>query len=263
MRLVVWVSSFILAGTVLCASPVGNPAAPQLIREGFVIPSDYWFSIRAGYEGDFVGDERMKQTTEGSGRVDNYTQNTNSGTLTLNIVDRVDVYGLLGSSRMEADWRFSSAGTVARAQMQSKYRLLWGVGARAILYEWGNAILGLGGRYSGSIPKPFWMTINGTPVSVAGGQVRWNEWQIDLDLAYKIELFTPYVGIKYANARTKLKGFRIPIANKGTGSLHMESRTPVGVVIGCSLSTGQYFMFNVEGRLIDEEAITVSADIRF
>ncbi len=263
MRLVPWVCSFFLVGTMLCASPVGNPASPQLIQDGFFIPCDSWFSLRMGYEGDFVGDERLKQTSGGSGRVDNYTQNTNSGTLTFNIVDRLDIYGVFGSSRMEADWRFSSGGSISRAQLQSKYRFLWGVGARGILYEWGCAILGIGGRYSGSQPKPSWMTINGTPISVSGGQVHWSEWQIDLDLAYKIELFTPYVGIKYANVATKLKGFSSSIANNGTGSLHMCSRTPVGVVVGCSLSTGKYFMFNVEGRLIDEEAITVSGDIRF
>ncbi len=263
MRLVAWVCSFILGGTMLCASPVGNPAFPQIIEKGFLIPADYWLDIRAGYEGDFVSDERLKQETEGSGRVDSYTQNTNSGTVTFNIVDRLDIYGVFGSSRMEADWRFSTAGALVRAQIQSKYRFLWGAGARAILYEWGQAILGVGGRYSSSMPKPSWMTINGTPVSVSGGQVRWNEWQVDLSLAYKIELFTPYVGIKYAKASTQLKGFGVPIANKGTGSLHMTSRTPVGVQVGCTLSTSRYFMFNVEGRLIDEEAVTISGDMRF
>lgn len=259
-----WVCLFLFAGVCASASPVGNPAFPQLIDRGFFIPSDSWFGLRMGYEGDFVGDELLKQTAEGSGRVDNYIQNTNSGTLTFTIVDRVDIYGVFGSSRMEADWRFSSAGgTVSRAQLQSKYRFLWGVGARGILYEWGCAILGVGGRYSSSILKPSWMTINGTPVSVSGGQVHWREWQIDLDFAYKIELFTPYVGVKYSNVQTKLNGFAVRIANNGVGSLHMESWTPVGVVVGCTLTTGKYFMFNVEGRLIDEEALTISGDIRF
>lgn len=259
-----WIAcALIFLGSFLNASPVGNPAFPQLITKDFFIPCDWWLGIRVGYEGDFVGDERMNQTDGGSGRVDNYIQNTNSGTLTFTIVDRLDIYGLFGSSRMGADWRFSSAGTINRAQIQSKYRFLWGVGARGILYEWGCAVLGVGGRYSSSVPKPSWMTVNGTPVPVSGGRVHWREWQIDLDLAYKIELFTPYVGIKYSNSLAKLSGFTVPIANGGSGSLHMENRSPVGIVVGCTLSTGKYFMFNVEGRLIDEEAVTVSGDLRF
>lgn len=252
-----------LSASLLRAAPVENPAAPQLIDKGFFIPCDQWFSIRVGYEGDFVGDARMNQTSGGSGRVDNYTQNTNSGTATFTVVDRLDVYGVFGSSRMQADWRFSTAGTVNRAEIQSRYRFLWAVGARGILYEWGCAVLGLGGRYNSSTPKPSWMAINGTPVSVVGGRVHWREWQIDLDLAYKIELFTPYVGIKYSNALAKLSGFPVAIANNGSTSLHMENRSPVGIVVGCTLSTGKYFMFNVEGRLIDEEAATVSGDLRF
>ncbi len=257
------VCALVLFGSLLNASPVENPASPQLIRQGFFIPCDSWLGIRVGYEGDFVSDARMNQTTGGSGRVDNYTQNTNSGTATFTVVDRLDVYGVFGSSRMEADWRYSSAGTINRAQIQSKYRFLWGVGARGILYEWGCAVLGVGGRYSSSTPKPSWLAINGTPVSVSGGRVHWREWQIDLDLAYKIELFTPYVGIKYSNALAKLSSFPEAIANNGSHSLHMQNRSPVGIVVGCTLSTGKYFMFNVEGRLIDEEAATVSGDLRF
>jgi len=258
-----WVYFVFFAASSLLASPVGNPASPQLVSHPFFIPCDYWLGIRIGYEGDFVGDERMNQAEGGSGRVDNYIQSSNSGTLTLTLVERLDIYGVFGSSRMSADWRFSTGPIVNRAEIQSKYRFLWGVGARGILYEWGCAVLGVGGRYSNSLPKPSWMTINGAPVSVSGGKIHWYEWQVDLDLAYKIELFTPYVGIKYAKAVAKLSGFSEAIGNSGTGLLRMESRSPVGIVVGCSLSTGKYFLFNVEGRLIDEEAITISGDLRF
>lgn len=259
-----WIAcALLLFGSLLNASPVENPASPQLVQQGFFIPCFQWLGVRVGYEGDFVGDARLNQTSGGSGRVDNYVQNTNSGTLTFTVVDRLDVYGVFGSSRMESDWRFSSGSAINRAQLQSRYRFLWGVGARGILYEWGCAVLGLGGRYSSSVPKPSWMTINGTPASISGGRVHWRQWQIDLDLAYKIELFTPYVGIKYSNALTKLTQFPIAIANNGSESLHMENRSPVGIVVGCTLSTNKYFMFNIEGRLIDEEAATVSGDLRF
>ncbi len=256
--------SFLVSLTSLFAAPVGNPSFPQLIQEGLFIPCDSWIDLRLGYEGDFIGDARMNQYAGGSGRVDNYAMNTNSATVTLNFVDRLDVYAVFGSSRTCADWRFSQPEVVNRMQIGTKYRFLWAVGSRAILYEWGCTILGLGGRYSKTTSPISWGTINGTPTPARGARLEWREWQVDLDLAHKIDLFIPYVGIKYSNAKAKVEGFSVPIANHGTtGTLEMKNRSPIGLIVGCTLTTGKYFMLNVEGRLIDEEALTISGDFRF
>lgn len=254
-----------VACTALNAAPVGNTSAPELIQEGFLISCDSWINFRLGYEGDFVADGRMKQHDQGVGRVDTYEQWTNSGTVTLNILDRMDIYGVFGSSRTEADWRFGdlSAGTVSRIELETKYCFLWAAGARAILYEWCNASVGLGGRYSSCNYRPVWLTSDGLLQSVSGSHFSWREWQINLDASYKIDLFTPYIGIKYSNARTQLKDFLVPISADLTGSNSFKNRIPVGLYLGCTLSTGQYFMLNVEGRLIDEEAVTISGDFRF
>jgi hypothetical protein len=206
----------------------------------------------------------MKQRREGTGRVDDYSQSTNSGTVTLNILDRLDVYGVLGSSRTCAEWRFLDiAGNVHNTQMETFHNFLWGVGARAILFEWGNCDLGLGGRYSSADYKPIWLTIDGVNVPVSGTHCRWREWQVNLDVSYHIDIFTPYAGVKYSNARTRIGEFGTAISTSGSGSNHFRNRVPVGLYIGCGLSTGKYFMLNVEGRLIDEEAVSISGDLRF
>lgn len=256
-------AGFLLMSRALFCAPVGDPAFPQLITEGLFIPCYSWVDLRLGYEGDFIGDARMNQYEGGSGRVDNYTMNTNSGTVTLNFIDRLDAYGVFGSSRTCADWRFSRADTVNRMQIETKYRFLWAVGARGILYEWGCTILGLGGRYSRTTTPISWAALNGAPISSSHAHLRWRVWQIDLDLAHKMDLFVPYVGIKYSNAKAKVEGFSEAIANHSLGLLNMENRSPVGVIVGCTLTTGKYFMLNVEGRLIDEEALTLSGDFRF
>jgi len=253
----------IISIAVLHAAPVGNPMAPQLIQEGDLIPCDSWVDVRAGYEGDFVGDGRLRQTTEGSGRVDTFQQYTNSGTFTLNILDRLDLYGVFGSSRVCADWRFNSLGTITRIQLETLYHFIWGAGARGIFFECGKICLGLGGRYSFCSYKPSWLATNAVPVRVAGTRLTWREWQVDLDIAYNIDLFTPYLGLKYSNVRATLGTFPIPISNSGTGRDEFENRTPVGVFIGCSISNCKYFMLNIEGRLVDEDAVTISGDLRF
>jgi len=246
------------------STPVGNTAAPQLIGDGFFISRDSWVDVRTGYEGDFVTNARMNQIDQGSGRVDGYKQNTNSGTVTLNVLDRIDLYGVLGSSNTNADWRYTAVdNSVHRIEVESDNDFLWAVGARGIFFEWGKACLGLGGRYSAARYTLESVTTNGMAVSAANAHLQWNEWQVNLDISYRVELLTPYIGIKYSSNKTALNNFPVPIANDGAFHTHFRNAIPVGIFLGCSLSNGKYFMLNLEARLVDEEAITVSGDIRF
>lgn len=263
LRKSTWVFSAVMSAVILHAAPVGNTMAPQLIQEGFLIPCDSWVDLRVGYEGDFVGDGRLEQTVEGSGRVDTFQQYTNAATYTLNIIDRIDLYGVFGSSRVCSDWRFNIAKTITRIQLETLYHFFWGAGARGIFFEWGKICLGLGGRYSYCSYRPSWLTTNAIPVSVAGTRLVWREWQVDLDISYNIDLFTPYIGVKYSNAFAKLGPFPTPVSSSGSGMDQFINRTPVGLFIGCSISNCKYFMLNIEGRLVDEDAVTISGDLRF
>lgn len=245
------------------AAPVGNPASPEWIEKGFFIPEDWWWNVRIGYEGDFVSDGKMEQYSEGYGRVDSYEQETNSGTVTFNFWDRVDLFAVLGSTRENADWRFVNSGNVYRIEMETNYDFLWGLGIRGILYVDEGIVVGMGGRYERTSSTPSWLTSNGVPQSVAHSELTWREWQINADVSYQIDIFNPYLGVKYSNARAELSGFAEAISEKGVGSNHFKNRVPIGVFIGCGLSSSKYFLLNVEGRLIDETAITVSGDIRF
>ncbi len=256
-------ASLVVGIGMLQASPVGNAETPGLLKRGFFMPRDSWLSIRVGYEGDFVIDERMKQQTEGSGRVDNYEQFTNAGTFTFDFVNRLDIYGVFGSSRVNSDWRFMTGGTNQRAQLETKYDFLWGVGARAILAQWMDAALGLAGRYSRSHMDPVWLTINGASQSVGNSRLNWRAWNVALDASIKVELFIPYVGVQYFNATTKLDGVPVAISNAGSGNLHMKNRSPVGIFVGCSLTKSEYFFLNIEGRFINEEALSISGDLCF
>lgn len=250
-------------GSAAFAAPVGNPAFPQLLQDGYFIPCNSWVDLRLGYEGDFISDALLHQYHEGHGRIDLYEQYTNSGTLTLNFVDRLDLFGVFGSSRVCTNWRYAYESTVNRIAVETGYHFLWAVGGRGILFEWGCTTLGLGGRYSAAHFKPASTTVNGTPISSSGTELKWKEWQIDLDLSYKVDIFVPYVGVKYSNTHTMIGEYSVPINSSGSGSLHMNNHKPVGIMVGCSLTTGKYFFLNVEARLIDEMAATISGDFRF
>jgi hypothetical protein len=247
----------------LMAAPIGNTAAPEILQRGFFIPSKCDTSVRLAYEGDFVTDARMDQFDQGSGRVDNYHQYAGSGLITWNFVDRLDVYSVLGMSKVHADWRFSLGEEWIRITMKSEGAFVWGLGSRAILYEWGPVFLGCGGRYSSADYELRRFSSDGSGYPVEGAAIEWRQWQVNLDICYKITILTPYVGAKYSHERAYLSGFSTAIASDGEGVNSFENRSPVGVYLGCALSNGKYFSLNIEGRLLDEEAVTVTADFRF
>jgi hypothetical protein len=248
----------------LYAGAIGNPATPELLQEGYFIPSTSWVHIRMGFEGDFLNNGRMQQKVEGKGRIDNYEQGTNSGTVTGNFLDKLDIYGVFGSARTNASWRFiTPVQSTTRIETETNYAFLWAVGARALIYEWGKTILGLGGRFSQTTPTLSWLTTNGIPVPVINSKLHWREWQINLSLSHTVEIFIPYIGIKYLKSKSLVKTLPVAISESGSGALHMQNAHPVGLILGCTLTASNFFYINLEGRLIDEEAATISADIRF
>lgn len=245
-------------------APVGNPSFPKIIHQGFFIPKKCWANVRGGYEGDFVVDGQMKQDEEGSGSVDKYTQTSNSGTATLNLLERLDLYGVFGTTMVCAQWRFSDmAERIRNVQMETHHDFLWAVGARAVLYSYGNWDLGLGARYSALHNHVLWLTVDGSNISVHGSRYRWREWQANLGVSYHIDLFTPYIGVDYLSARSILYRVNSSIADFGSKRDHFTNEIPVGMYLGCTLSMGKYFMLNVEARLIDEEAFSLNGDFRF
>ena len=253
----------LLASISLAAAPVENPTSPMLIKEGFFIPPNSPVAVRAGYEGDFVGDARLEQYDESTGRVDNYTQVSNCGVFTVNFFKRIDAFGLVGTSRTNADWRFTIDGLTSRAEVETLYDFIWGIGGRGIVYSNDTICVGIGSRYEASHYDNLWMTINGKIQQVNGSYFHWQSWQIDLDFSYTIDIFTPYIGVKYSNVRTKIGELPFPISDNGSGTNRFENRAPVGVIIGCSMCSGKCFALNIEGRLVDEEAVTISGDLRF
>jgi hypothetical protein len=256
---------FAVAFATACfGGPVGNPFAPSLIQEGFFISKDAWMNFRIGYEGNFVSDARMKQKQESQGRVDDFSQTYNSGTFTLNFLERIDLFGVFGSARMEADWRISPPAGATRIEVQSHYRFIWAAGGKILLFDWGNTGLSMGGRYTQNRSNLEWLTSNGALFDPDAAKFRYYQWQADLSLAHKINIFIPYAGVKFSRARARIGTvLSTPIATDGGGVIHMRNRDLVGAVIGVTLTGGQYFMLNIEGRFVDEEAFSVMGEFRF
>ena len=240
---------------------MGNPSAPQIIEEGFFFCKENWFAVKAGYQRDWVFDRNMKAVSKISGRLDTFEYIADQGVLTVNLIDRIELYGSTGAMRISASNRPSGAG--ARQEYQTYDQFTWGVGLRGNFYDWKGLSFGIDGCYQRAQPNIKWITSNGALVNPrAGSRVVFYEWQIGLGASYQIDMFIPYIGAKWSNAGAKFK--HLPSGFLPTGRhFKTKNRRKFGMVVGTTLSSGNRFAATVEARLIDEQSITLAADIKF
>ncbi len=253
--------SFLFLFRELVSLPVGNPGYPSLFCEG--IFNCYQVDFRLGYEGNLVFDRRMKQRLTGK-RVDEWEGFGNSGSLTVNLFDRVDIFGDLGAMDMHATWLVKNGPTLNRLQLKTKQDFAWSIGSNVVLLDWKNLFLGVGGRYFSTHPHLMHIKINGIPQSLIGSHFFYHEWQANLGLAGKIGFLVPYIGFQYAEARSSVDSPEAPgVGPEGSTFNHFKSRGPAGFYLGCSIICARMVLLNLEARLVSEEAVTFSADVRF
>ena len=265
-RLFRLVSQFCFIFSFICgfAAPIGNPATPKMLDVGFFIPKEVWVNIRSGYLGDFVFYGPMQQKFSNNQSVDKYTQMVNSGSITLNVLERLDLYGTVGATDLNYAWRFQSLADLTKfVQAQTESSLQWSIGMRALLYSYKKFDLGIGASYAQSSPSLRYLTINGANVPLQGSSVNFEAWQASAAFSYSIDIFTPYIGANYLHVQNKIFVENVAIANQGNMHNEIENQIPVGLYLGCTLSSSKYFFLNLEARLISEEAVSVSGEFRF
>jgi hypothetical protein len=256
---------FILLISFSFAAYVNNPASPKTTQNGFFTTSASWGSVRIGYEGDFITNARLKQNSLRSNKIDDYDLDYNSGILTINFVNRCDFFASCGACKTSANWRQEPTNSsFNNIEVLSKAQLGWSAGGKIILFEWINTSLGIGGRYFYTKPNINYGLKDGSSISFdSKAYSKFRSWQVDMCLSHRVDLFTPYIGTKYLHTRAKIKGANTTISDNLTGSLSMKNKDTFGLIFGVSISKGQVFTLNIEGRLVDEEAFGISGDIRF
>ena len=150
-----------------------------------------------------------------------------------------------------------------RRGYQTHDNLTCGVGGRAILFQWGGtaesddgkSFVGFEGGYQWA-----WNDVEGSTAS-RHAKMRYREWQVGLGIAHVIDIFIPYGAVKYSNVHASVTG-----VNPGLGIPHhrfkMKSQDHWGLVLGTTLTTGKYFSVTVESRVIDENALTFTGELK-
>lgn len=248
------------------AAPVGNPAFPKILEEGFIFSPASKFSIRLGYEGNFVLDKRLKKEKNPFTDINKFTLFENSGIATLNLLNRLDLFGTYGEGRIDLDWiNEEGKNILSYFQVQSKYDPAWSCGTKIIFFEWGKVNFSAGGRYFYTKPTVCHFSKNAASYPTDLSNLKLHEWQIDLGLSYKTCFLVPYICGKYSKTKAFFSIEDEAISSDGSKiySLEMKNKNAGGMAIGCTFSNGKYFMLNAEARLFDEEAFTVSGEFKF
>ena len=231
---------------------------------GIWISSDDWWGIKLGYEWDNTFEKRIKveeRITSIRERFDVYSTRKNEGALIFNVIDRFEVYGKLGTMKLDLSQRPTNT---VKVDYHTDHQFLWGLGGRIILVYWEEMVMGVNALYSGSYMHLKEIVENGTPRSTSGARFKYSEWQVGVSFSREIGIFNPYIGVAYSSLNASLynipndPNFSITISDED-----LETREPFILLLGVGLTKERNICVNLESRLIGEKAISVTGVIRF
>ena len=252
---------FVLSVTAAYAAPVGNIATPSTLKKGIIYKDEgAQFAVVAGGEVDLTWDQNLKRQSDDT---EYYLYGGKIGVL---IWDRIMPYAILGAAEAKKQ-AFDINGT--KVQWNTKYDFVWGAGGTAMLYEtklegMGNGTLRIGvdGKYRQSHLKVDNISVNGTEQAasaVTQSKYELEQWQVALAVSYQIDQIIPYVGVKYSDAT----GEAVTTVSGTKYKNDFENKDNVGIFVGGDILLNDSFTANIEGRFIDETALSLGATLRF
>jgi hypothetical protein len=236
----------------------GNPVEPAAIEQGLFLEEDNLFSAKAGYQGTYVFDRKLRAYDGAKGRIDQCQLLFNQAVVTVNVFDRIEVYGTIGS--MNAFLSHRPHVDMRRREYQTSDHPTWGVGARGLLMNWGNTSLGVNGSYQWGRPHVKWIAVDGVSQTTAA-VLKYREWQVGIGVAHQVDVFIPYISLVYSHVHARMEHLRASVLPRS--SFDMRNRDHFGMALGCTLTTERVFDLTVEGRVFDEQAVTLAGNLKF
>lgn len=184
---------------------------------------------------------------------------TNAATLTLNVKNWLDLNGIVGSSQMQIDH-----------DVYTKRQLVWGAGAKLIIFHTQSIYISLDYKYVSSLQKPIYLVSEGHAYNVVSSfKMETTEQQAALGIAYKIKMLSPYLCASYIYSKIDPKP-RSVFVRHPTYDVTAESITSSvigrrrwGMAFGATIVGGNKGSVTVESRFINQNALNVSGEIRF
>jgi hypothetical protein len=239
----------------------GNPAEPALLGKGIWLRSS-WASFRVGYLGDWVYQQHLQDEFQLEEVNHSQTQlqlSTYAGLLTLNFTNRFDLYGIVGSSRMQID-----------KEIFTKRALSWGIGCKLVFLKHQNFFLGADVKYFETHQKPKYFVVDGLPYNIVSNyRLNYKEIQAGLGMSYRAWIFAPYLNATYllthVNPEPAIVLVRLPDTDEITDveSKSIISQNKWGMTLGLTLVDCHKASLSIEWRAFNQNAIDVNGEIRF
>jgi len=254
---------FIISSTAAYAAPVGNIATPSLLKKGLIIKDEQsQYGVIAGGEVDLNWDRKLKN------QVDDTEYYFYGGKIGILLMDRFIPYTVLGAA--EAKKQNFKVGAY-EVEWKTDYDFVWAVGGTALIYstqpgQLGEGVLSFGvdGRYRQSHLSVDAVKLNGINYdhgssSLTNSKYELGEWQIAGELAYQYKQIIPYFGVKYSDASGEAEA----TINSRKYKNDFEGKDNVGIFAGGDIAINDSFTANIEGRFLDETALSIAANFRF
>lgn len=236
------------------AAPIGNPADPSVLEEGFWIADRCWSSLRAGVTGDLLFLKRLRPCHRmhhlGICQPEMNWQLAVSD-IGWNIQERFNFHFLVGPvASIGYQWRQHA---VAYAATSSR-GLFWGASSKLILLEAKDTTVGID-CCGGGID---WMR---GPIVQNGSLLsqhffsRLYFWQIAGGLSQNVGAFKPYaVGVVNQFSST---------IRSSLPRMRFHNLLRLGIFEGCTVSLGTKVFLNIEARQFFESGLALTGEFRF
>lgn len=251
----------ILFSSTVFATLVGNPAEPALLDQGIIFKPK-WASFRIGYMDDWVYEQRFRDEFKLAGETHTRTfseLSTYAGIATINFIKRLDLYALLGSSRMQID-----------DEVFTKRAFAWGVGAKLVFLKSKNVYFGTDVKYFQTDQKPKYFVIDGEPFNILTNyKSKYQEIQAALGISYRTKYFSPYFNGTYILTHVEPDPAIILVRFPDSEDIVDLELKPVigqkrwGMALGFTLIDVSKASLGFEWRIINQNAINVNGEIRF
>jgi len=167
------------------------------------------------------------------------------------LFDNFDVYAKLGISRFETKLNYSGIET-GKGIYDGNSGLIYGFGAKATHQLKNNLFVGVDLQYLSARNK--WSPKG--DFQGEGNNATIKELQVAPYIYCKIKKITPYIGIKYSNLSVKTKW--------ADGKYEKYSAADnVGIFLGADYKLTESWALNLEGRFVDETAMSMAATYKF
>lgn len=249
--------------TAVYAAPVG------LTSEADAVEGELWADNNIGVSAGFILDNISSRKIDiDSGE---YEASIYAARIGISLQDRFNVYVDLGQAT-DMEFEFSDRGEIIQCKYDDEF--LWGFGVNTLIYRWENGFeVGAGANYRIADMNLEQMAVAGTTflrndggVIVTDGEME--EVQIALETAWRTDYFVPYVGIKYSDIEVDAKFTADGNEHVASG---VSSSQNFGAFAGLTIlpeiaafgDKTSRIAINIEGRFIDEEAVSIGASYTF